>query len=142
MVISCGDGAIDFEMADYPFDAVALAVEALAIADHCGAVGFRRDDGFDPTLLQVGADCVGVVGLVGEESTWRLLRPIDQRVVCLAVRRLARGEFKGDGPASGITETMNFTGEPAPRAAKSSLMNPPFPPAAETWARTVVESML
>ena len=43
---------------------------------------------------------------------------------------------------SGITETMNFTGEPAPRAAKSSSMNPPFPPAAETWARTVVLSML
>jgi hypothetical protein len=44
-------------------------------------------------------------------------------------------------PEPGITETMNFTGEPAPRAAKSSLMNPPFPPAAETWARTVVLSM-
>jgi hypothetical protein len=40
----------------------------------------------------------------------------------------------------GITETMNFPGEPAPRATKSSLM--PFPPAAETWARTVVVSML
>ena len=41
-----------------------------------------------------------------------------------------------------ITETMNFTGEPSPRAPKSSSMNPPFPPAAETWARTEVESML
>jgi hypothetical protein len=51
--------------------------------------------------------------------------------------------MEGDWPASGITETIELLpGEPAPRAAKSSLMNPPFPPAAETWARTVVLSML
>lgn len=142
MVISCGNGAIDFEVADHPLDTVALAVEALAVTDGCSAVGFWWDDGFDAALLQVGADGVCVVGLVGKESIRRLLGKIDQRVVGLAVRRLARGEFKGDGPASGITETVNFTGEPAPRAAKSSLMNPPFPPAAETWARTVVLSML
>ena len=63
-------------------------------------------------------------------------------IICLTVRRLARREMGGDGAASGITDAMNFTGEPAPRAAKSSSMNPPFPPAAETWARIEVESML
>jgi len=30
----------------------------------------------------------------------------------------------------------------APRAAKSTSMSPPLPPAAETWAKTVVLSML
>ena len=129
-------------MAEHPFDAVALAVEAFAVADRCGAVGFRRDDGFDPALFQVGSDRVGVVGLIGEKSIRCLLRKIDQRIVDFAVRRFAGREMEGDGPASGITETMNFTGEPAPRAAKSSFMSPPFPPAAETWARTVVLSML
>ena len=142
MVISSGDGAIDLEVTEHPLNAVALTVEALAVADRRSAVGFRRDDGFDPALLQVGADRVGVIGLVGEESIRRLLGKIDQRVVAFAVRRFARREVEGDGSASGITETMNFTGEPAPRAAKSSLMSPPFPPAAETWARTVVESIL
>jgi hypothetical protein len=44
--------------------------------------------------------------------------------------------------ALGITETMNFTGEPAPRAAKRLFVSPPFAPAAETWPRIVVESML
>ena len=119
-------------MAEHPFDAVALAVKAFAVVDRCGAVGFWRDDGFDPALFQVGSDRVSVVGLIGEKSIRCLLRKIDQRIVGFAVRRFAGREMEGDGPASGITETMNFTGEPAPRAAKSSLMNPPFPPAAET----------
>ena len=129
-------------MAEHSLDAVALAVEAFAVADRCDTVGFRRDDGFDPALLQVGTDRVSVVGLIGKKSIRRLLGQIDQRVVGLAIRRFAGREVEGDGAASGITETMNFTGEPAPRAAKSSLMSPPFPPAAETWARTVVLSML
>ena len=109
-----------------------MAVEAFAVADRCGAVGFRRDDGFDPARLQVGSDRISVVGLVGEKSIRCLLRKIDQRIVGFAVRGFAGREMECDGPASGITETMNFTGEPAPRAAKSSLMSPAFPPAAET----------
>jgi hypothetical protein len=71
----------------------------------------------------------------------RLLRQIDQHIVDFAIRCFAGREVEGDGPALGITETVNFTGEPAARAAKSSLMNLPFPPAAETWARTVVLSL-
>ena len=129
-------------MAEHPLDAVAFPIETFAVADWGRSVGFGRDDGFDPALLEIIADCVGVVGLVGEKSIRRLLRKIDQRVIALAVRRFAGREVEGDGPPSGITETMNLTGEPAPRAAKSSLMNPPFPPAAETCARTVVLSML
>ena len=129
-------------MADHPLDPISLAIEPFVVADRQFAVQLRWDDGFDASLLEVIADCIGVVGLVGEQGIRRLLGQIDQRVVALAVRRFARREFEGDGPTSGITETMNLTGEPAPRAAKSSLMSPPFPPAAETWARTVVESML
>src|SRR5262249_52685430 len=106
-----------------------------------GAVGLRWDDGANAALLEVVADRIGIIGLVGDEGSWRPLRQIHQRVVAFAVRRFASREVEGDRSPSGITETMNFTGEPAPRAAKSSLMNPPFPPAAETWARTVVLSM-
>lgn len=63
---------------------------------------------------------------VGEECIGRLLRQVNQRVVGLAVGCFARREIESEGSTSGITETMNFTGEPAPRAAKSSLMNPPL----------------
>ena len=129
-------------MAEHALDAVTLAVEALAVADRCRTVGLRRDHGLDPALLEIASDRVSIIGLVGEQCIRCLFGQIDQRVVGFAIRSFARREMEGDGAASGITETMNFTGEPAPRAAKSSLMNPPFPPAAETWARTVVESML
>lgn len=142
MIVAGCDGTIDFEMTEHPLDAIALAIEAFAIADRDLAIGFRRDDRLDPALLQVGSDRVAVVRPVGEKRARRLLGQTDQRVVGLAVRRLAGREMEGDRPTSGITETMNFTGEPAPRAAKSSPMNPPFPPAAETWARTEVLSML
>ena len=117
-------------MADHPLDAVAFTVEFFAVADRCRAIGFRRNDGFNPALLQVGSDRIGVVGLIGEKGIGRLLRKIEQRVIDFAVSCFAWREMEGDRSDSGITETMNFTGEPAPRAAKSSLMNPPFPPAA------------
>jgi hypothetical protein len=129
-------------VAEHALDAVSLSVEALAIADLPCAVGFGWDDGFDAALLQIGSDRVGVVSLVSQKSSWLALGQIDQRVVALAVRGLAGREMEGDRATSGIAETVNFTGEPAPRAAKSALMNPPFPPAAETWARTEVLSML
>ena len=142
MIISGCDGAIDLEMAEDPFDPIALAIELFVVADCLFPVGFGRNDCFDAPPLQIGPDGIGVVGLVGQKCPGLLLRQIDQFFVGLAVRRFPRREVKGDRPASGITETMNFTGEPAPRAAKSSSMNPPFPPAAETWARTEVESIL
>jgi hypothetical protein len=127
---------------DHALDAVALAIQAFVVTDCHFAVRFGRDDGLDAALLEIIADRVGIVGLVGNESVRFLLGQLDQRVIRLAVGRFTRREIAGNGAAFGITEAMNFTGEPTPRAAKSSLMNPPFPPAAETWARTAVLSML
>lgn len=142
MVVSCCDGAVDLKVPEDTLDAVALAIEALVIADGLFPVRLRWDDGLDAAALEIGADSIGVVGFVGQQRLGLVLWQIDQIVIGFAVRRFAGREVEGDGATSSITETMNFTGEPAPRAAKSSSMNPPFPPAAETWARTVVLSML
>jgi len=142
LVVSCGDGAIDLEVPEDALNPVALAVEAFVVADRGSPVRLRRDDGLDATPLQIGADGIGIVGFIGKKRLGLPLRQIDQIVIGFAVRRLARREVECDRPSSGITETMNFTGEPSPRAAKSSFMTPPFPPAAETWARIEVESML
>jgi hypothetical protein len=59
-----------------------------------------------------------------------------------AVGRFSAREVESERDAGGITETVNFTGEPAPRAAKSLFTSPPLAPAADTWPRTVVLSML
>ena len=142
LVVAGCDGAVDFEMADHALDAVALPVEVLVPADRLFAAGARRDDGADPARLEVGADGVAVIAFVGDHGFGPGLRQFDQRVVGGAVRRFAAGEVEGDGAAAGFSETVNFTGEPAPRAAKSLSASPPFAPAAETWPRTVVESML
>jgi len=50
--------------------------------------------------------------------------------------------MEGEQSSEGVSQAVKLTGEPAPRAAKSASMSPRFPPAAETWARTVVLSML
>ena len=67
-----------------------------------------------------------------QEIVWRALWQIAHGVVGLTVRRFAAGEVEDERPAFGVSDHVNLTGEPAPRAAKSSLMSPPFPPAAET----------
>jgi hypothetical protein len=100
----------------------------------------RAVDGLYRAGFEIGADRIGVVGLVTNKGPWRLHGQIDQRLIGRAVRRFAGREVERDGTASAISETMNFTGEAAPRVPKSSSMNPPCPPAAETWARTAVLS--
>ena len=54
MVISCGDGTVDLEVAEHP---------------RLGAVGLRWDDGANAALLEVVADRIGIIGLVGDEGS-------------------------------------------------------------------------
>lgn len=91
---------------------------------------------------KVSTDCIGVVALVGEQGVRCALGQVDQGVIGLAICRLANCQMEGERSPEGIGQAVKLTGEPAPRAAKSASMSPPFPPAAETWARTVVLSML
>jgi hypothetical protein len=142
LVVARGYGAVDLEMANHALDAVALAVDASVPSDRILAMRARRDGGSNAPFTQSAADRVGVVALVGEQVGGARLGERGYGFERRAVRRFAAGEVEGERDASGITETMNFTGEPAPRAAKSLFASPPFAPAAETWPRTVVESML
>ena len=68
LVISRGNGAVDLEVADHPLNPISLAIETLAVADRNFAVRLRWDGGFDASLLEVIANCVGVVGLVGQQG--------------------------------------------------------------------------
>ena len=97
-------------MAEDPLDAIAFTVEALVVADRNLAVRFGWNDRLDAAPFQIVADGVAVVGFIGDEGLRLLPGQIDQRGVSLAVRSLARREMEGDGPASGIAETINLTG--------------------------------
>jgi hypothetical protein len=48
--------------------------------------------------------------------------------------------MEGNWQATEVGLQMNLGRETATRAAKRLIMLPPFTPAAETWARTTVES--
>src|SRR5713226_5879824 len=142
LVIARGDGPIDLHVTDHAFDPVALPVDALVPAN-CGfPVRARRNDGRDLSLMQKLSDGVGVVSFVGEKIRGPLPGQGHHVFERRAVGRFAPREVEDKRDALGITETMNFTGEPAPRAAKSLSLSPPFAPAAEMCPRTVVESML
>lgn len=131
-VVAGGDGAADLEMSDHAFDAVAFAIDPLVPSDDGLSVGFGRDDVAYAVGFQLGPDGVGIVALVREEIGGLHLGERDDVFERRAVRGFAGREVEGERQPSGITETMNFTGEPAPRSAKSLFASPPFAPAAET----------
>jgi hypothetical protein len=91
---------------------------------------------------KVGADGIGIVALIGQKRLWCPFWQGDERVIRFAIGGFTDRQVEGEWPSPCINQTVKLTGEPAPRAAKSSSTSPPFPPAAETWARTVVLSML
>lgn len=142
LVVAGGDGTVDLEMTDHALDAVALRVELPVPADRRLAVRARRDHRPDAGVMETVADGIAIVALVGDQVAGPCFGERTERFELRAVGRLAAGEVEGKRLTDGITETMNLTGEPAPRAAKSLFASPPFAPAAETWPRTVVESML
>jgi len=142
LVVARGDGPIDLEVPDHAFDPVALPVDASVPANGGLSVGAWRNDRRDLMLTQKPSDGITVVTFVGEKMSGLLLGQGHHIFERRAVGRFAAREVEDKRDAFGITETMNFTGEPAPRAAKSLFLSPPFAPAAEICPRTVVESML
>ena len=141
IVAGC-NGAVDLEMTNHALDDVSALVDTFVPSDRGVAVRAWRNDGPDPLFDQRRADRIAVIPFVGEKVVGLGLGKrhyvFERRTVC----RFAACEVEDERDAVGITETMNFTGEPAPRAAKSLFLSPPFAPAAETCPLTVVESML
>ena len=142
LVVACGDCAVDLETADHALYAVAFAIDASVPTDRGLAMRTRRDRSTDAASEESAANRIGVVALVGEQVDRMGLCERGHRFERCAIRRFAASEAEDERDASGITETMNLTGEPAPRAAKSLFASPPYAPAVETWPRNVVLPML
>ena len=142
LVVTGGDGSVDLQVPEHAFDAVAFLVKDAVVDDRRLAVRAARDDGVDPASAQVVADGIGVVSFVAQQGGRFDFGKRNQRVVRLAVSGLTACQMEGERSPAGIGDTVNLTAEPAPRAAKSLSMSPPFTPAADTWARMMVLSML
>lgn len=126
LIVAGGNSAVDFQTAEEAFDVVSFTIERPVMFDFDPAVRTAWDDGLDVAARKVGANGIGVVSLVGEECLGCLLRQGNQRVIGLAIGRFADRQVEGERSSSGISQTVKFTGEPAPRAAKSASMSPPL----------------
>jgi hypothetical protein len=142
LVISGGDGAVDLQMSEHPLDAVALPVEQPVMVDFHASVRSAGDDGSNLPGGKIGTDGVRIIAFVREQGVGCPVGQIDQGAIRLAVRSFTGGQVEGERSSEGISQSVKLTAEPAPRATKSASMSPPFPPAADTSARTVVLSML
>src|SRR5437660_9771578 len=74
-------------------------------------------------------------------AAWRDVGPdIEENLEIATITGFTAGQMKGERQAAEIDLEVDFRREAAARAAERLIVLPPFAPAAETWARTTVES--
>ena len=65
---------------------------------------------------------------------------VEKGLEVAAITGFTAGQMEGDWQTTEVGLQMDLGRETAARAAKRLIILPPFAPAAETWARTTVES--
>ena len=83
---------------------------------------------------------VGVAFVADDCAGLNVGADIEQDVEMTRVGGFAAGQVEGDDVAGGVRFCVDLRGEAAPRAPKRLPVLPPFAPAADTCARTMVES--
>jgi len=139
-----GDPFEAFDLADTLLDAGAPLVEDAGKEGRlCGGILAVRNGGADAAPARRLAVRRGIVTLVAENGSRRDVgADIEQDREIAAVAGLAAGEMEGQRHAVEIGLQVDFGGKPAARAPEGLVFLPPFAPAAETWARTTVESTI
>jgi hypothetical protein len=134
--------ALDF--ADALLDAGAPLVEDFGKEGWlCGGVLSVRDGGADAAPARCLAVGLGVVAFVAENRSRRDVgADVEQDLKIAAVTGLAAGQMEDQRQAVEIGFQVDLGGKPAARAPEGLALLPPFAPAAETWARTTVESTI
>jgi len=102
-----------------------------------------RNDGTDAAPARCRSVGRRIVPLVTENGARRDVgADVEQNLEIAAVAGLAASQMERQRQAVEIGLQVDFGGKPAARAAESLALLPPFAPAAETWARTIVESTI
>jgi hypothetical protein len=100
-----------------------------------------RDHRGDAASPRRGAIGLAGIAFVAQCGAWGDVRPyVEQGLESGCVRNLAAGQIERNDVARIVRLGVDFGREPATRAAERLALLPPFAPAAEIWARTMVES--
>jgi hypothetical protein len=131
-----------FETSEALFDSCAGLVERLG--EKGGLVlfvSFVRDHRSNAAGPRRRAICLAGITLVTNGGAGLDVRPdVEQGFEVAGVRGFAARQVEGDDVARRIGFCVDFCCEPAARAPERLIFLPPFAPAAETCARTIVES--
>jgi hypothetical protein len=104
-------------------------------------VGLVRDYWSDAALpCGVPIGLAGVAFVADDSARANVGPDVEQGFEVTPVEGFAAGQIKGDDVAGGVRFCVNFRGEAAARAPERLAFLPPFAPAADTCARTTVES--
>ena len=96
-----------------------------------------RSDAARPRRFAIGLAGVGLVADDG--ARLNVGADVEQNVELPRVRGLAARQVEGDDIAGGVRFRVDFRGEAAAPASERLAFLPPFAPAADTGARTIVE---
>lgn len=137
-----GDPLEALELSDGLLDAGPPAIEGVGeeagFVLLVGLVRNDRDDSARARRVSVGSACVPLVRYSGTRIDIGAEPEQDREMRRIAL--FPSGQVEGDGVAVEIGLQVDFGGETAARAAERLILLPPLAPAAETWARTMVES--
>ena len=99
------------------------------------------DDGSDAARSRgVPIGLTGVAFVADDGAGLNVGPDIEQGFEVTPVEGFAAGQVEGDDIPGGVRFCVDFRGEAAPRAPERLPFLPPFAPAADTCARTTVES--
>src|SRR5208282_5947013 len=118
---------------------VASSVKALGTIGFLGRIAAARDDRQGAFILDLLADFLAVIGLVGGDRQWRSGR-VEHLANDLAVVDLATRYREVQRTAFAVDDSVDFRGAAAAADADRLLLLPPFAPLAPRWAFTVVLS--
>ena len=97
-----------------------------------------RSDAALPRCVPVGL--AGIAFVADDGAGLNVRSDVEESVEVARVGSFAAGQVEGDDVAGGVRFCVDLGGEAAARAPERLLLLPPFAPAADTCARTMVES--
>lgn len=139
LVVAGSDTPPILEPTETTFDDVAAFIGFFVMADFLFAIGFARDDGLDALFLEKSADRVGIVAFVGEEF-FDAGQEADAFLCHHAIGGIARREDERPGPAGRVDDCVDLAVAAAFCDPDRLMISPPFPPLAQRWTLTWLES--